>query len=61
MALGNKQVDPGLLTKEGRGVKNGIPYGEQLLKEQQEVHEMYAARPDAEAKLRAQTRKALGR
>ena len=51
----------GLLSSEGRGVVNGVPYGEQLEDEKREMTSMYRFRPAAFAALRAQTRKALGR
>lgn len=50
-----------LLTSEGRGVRGGRPYGEQLHTEAEEMHAMYALRPAAYARLRAATRAALGR
>lgn len=50
----------GLMSSAGRGVKNGIPYGEQLQTEQQQVEKMH--RFDGKAgRLRAATRRALGR
>lgn len=50
-----------LLTGAGRGVRNGIPYGQQLEAEELEVHKPHRFRPGAAAALRAATRKALGR
>lgn len=50
-----------LQTSAGRGVKNGIPYGEQLERERRDLNRMYRFRPGAAASLRAATRKALGR
>jgi hypothetical protein len=56
------QVDPGLLNSEGRGVVNGIPYGEQLHAEKEAFEQQYALHPSSfKERLRAQTRKALGR
>lgn len=50
-----------LLTGEGRGVKGGVPYGQQLLAEDKEMARNYKFRPAAAARLRAATRRALGR
>lgn len=50
-----------LLSRQGRGVKNGIPYGEQLQTEAREVRDMYPFNPGLVNRLRAATRKALGR
>lgn len=50
-----------LITKAGRGMKNGIPYGEQLRAEQDDMNRNYRFRPGARARLAAATRRALGR
>lgn len=50
-----------LLTGSGRGVKGGVPYGEQLKSEQDDLDAMYRLRPSFGRVLRAATRAALGR
>lgn len=50
-----------LLTSEGRGVRGGVPYGEQLETEAREVNAMHRFRPGAASALRAATKRALGR
>ena len=53
--------NPGLLTAQGRGVRNGVPYGEQLHNEgEARLQQMWFA-PAARRRLEAVTRKALGR
>lgn len=51
----------GLLNSAGRGVVNGRPYGQQLQTEIRELNRAYLFRPAAAAKLRAATKRALGR
>ncbi len=55
------ETPPDLLNAQGRGVKNGIPYGEQILKERDALHQQYGLDPAKLGALSAQTRKALGR
>lgn len=50
-----------LLTPEGRGVVNGIPYGEQLQNEARILQHQYRFWPGAARRLRAATRAALRR
>jgi hypothetical protein len=50
-----------LLDRNGRGARNGRPYGEQLETEAREVAIRYRFWPGAAGRLRAATRKALGR
>lgn len=61
MANQHLETPPVLLNAQGRGVKNGVPYGEQILIEEDALHQQYALDPAKERALRAQTRKALGR
>jgi hypothetical protein len=60
---GVKQIlyGEGLKIGPGRGIEGGIPYGEQLQKERDEVQKMHGFRPGVAAKVRAATRRALGR
>lgn len=60
MTNGPLRVNPGLLSPSGRGVKGGVPYGEQLLTEEDEMEQMHGMDGKKDA-LRAQTRKALRR
>lgn len=50
-----------LLTRQGRGVKNGVPYGESEQARLQEMNRMYLLRPGWKSRLVAATRTALGR
>ncbi len=51
----------GLLDSSGRGVVNGVPYGEQLEDEKREIASTYMFSPTAASALRAATKRALGR
>lgn len=53
--------DDSLRSPEGRGVVGGRPYGEQLDTERRETAAMHKFNPSGLARLRAATRRALGR
>lgn len=50
-----------LLSEEGRGVRNGVPYGEALQAEETALRKQYLFSPGPLGRLRAATRRALGR
>lgn len=52
---------PSLRSPEGRGVVNGVPYGQQLDAEERTLRKHLRFRPGAANALRAATRRALGR
>lgn len=57
----NMLGDPSLRSPEGRGIVNGVPYGDQLDTEAKEVAAVWGLWPAAHARLRAATRSALRR
>lgn len=50
-----------LLTPAGRGVVNGVPYGEQLQDEARILKHQYRFQPGVAKRFRALTKRALGR